>query len=86
MNASYRFPAWPGTRRVHLRVSFDIAGVEYVAGHQLPRDVLRGVGGDISVALTPHATVVFGYGYGIDAPRNGGFGGHEAHALVEWKF
>ncbi|MGH7358406.1 MAG: hypothetical protein ACREJR_06295 [Candidatus Rokuibacteriota bacterium] len=86
VNASYRFPAWPGSRNVHLRVSFDIAGVDYVAGHQLPRDVLRGVGGDISVALTSRATVVFGYGYGIDAPRNGGFGGHEAHALVEWKF
>jgi hypothetical protein len=86
LNASYRFPAWPGARRVHLRVSGDIAGVEYVAGHALPRKHLRGIGGDVSVGVTPRVTVVFGYGYGLDAPRNGDFGGHEAHALIELKF
>ena len=86
LNASYRFPAWPGSRRVHLRISGDVAGVDYVAGHRLPRKILRGVGGDLSVAVTPAVTVVVGYGYGIDAPRNDGFGGHEAHALIELKF
>ena len=25
LNASYRFPAWPGSRNVHLRISGDIA-------------------------------------------------------------
>jgi hypothetical protein len=86
LNASYRFPAWPGSRRVQLRIGGDIAGVDYVSGHRLPRKHLRGVGGDLSVAVTPRVTVVVGYGYGFDAPRNGGFGGHEAHALVELKF
>jgi hypothetical protein len=86
VNASYRFPAWPGSRNVHLRISADMAGVEYVDGHRLPREHLRGVGGDVSVAITPRVTVVAGYGYGFDAPRNGGFGGHEAHALIELKF
>ena len=86
LNLSYRFPAWPGSRNVHLRISGDIAGVEYVDGHRLPREHLRGVGGDVSVAITPQVTVVAGYGYGFDAPRNDGFGGHEAHALIELKF
>jgi hypothetical protein len=86
LNASYRFPAWPGSRHVHLRVSFDMAGVEYVDGHRLPRENLKGVGADLSIAITPRVTVVGGYGYGIDAPRNGDFGGHEAHALIEYKF
>jgi hypothetical protein len=86
INASYRFPAWPGSRKVHLRISGDVAGVDYVDGHSLPRKILRGVGGDLSVAVTPAMTVVVGYGYGVDAPRNDGFGGHEAHALIELKF
>ena len=86
LNVSYRFPAWPGSRNVHLRISGDIAGVEYVDGHRLPREHLRGVGGDVSIAITPRVTVVAGYGYGFDAPRNGGFGGHEAHALIELKY
>ena len=86
LNASYRFPAWPGSRKVTLRLAFDMAGVDYVDGHALPREHLRGVGGDLSVAFTPRVTMVVGYGYGIDAPRNGGFGGHEAHALIELKY
>ena len=63
-----------------------MAGVDYVDGHSLPREHLRGVGADMSVAVTPRVTVVGGYGYGLDAPRNGGFGGHMVHALVEVKF
>ena len=86
VNASYRFPAWPGSRNVTLRIAADMAGVEYIDGHKLPREHLRGVGADLSVAVTPRVTVVVGYGYGLDAPRNGGFGGHEASALVELKF
>ena len=86
LNASYRFPAWPGSRKVFFRISGDIAGVDYVDGHELPREHLRGVGGDLSIAFTPRVTVVVGYGYGFDAPRNDGFGGHEAHALLELKF
>ena len=86
LNASYRFPAWPGSRKVTIRVGGDIAGVDYIDGHRLPREHLRGVGADLSVTVTPRVTVVVGYGYGFDAPRNGGFGGHEAHALIELKF
>jgi hypothetical protein len=86
VNASYRFPAWPGSRAVQLQLSYDMAGIDYVAGHRLPREHLRGAGADVSVAITPRVTVVGGYGYGIDAPRNGGFGGHMAHALIEVKF
>jgi len=86
VNASYRFPAWPGARNVRLRIGGDIAGVDYVEGHRLPRDHLKGVGADLSIAFTPQVTLVVGYGYGFDAPRNGDFGGHEAHALIELKF
>jgi hypothetical protein len=86
LNASYRFPAWPDSRRVTFRVGGDLAGVDYVRGHRLPRNHLGGVGGDLSIAFTPRMTLVVGYGYGFDAPRNGGFGGHMAHALIEMKF
>jgi hypothetical protein len=86
VNASYRFPAWPGSRNVTLRIAADIAGVDYVAGQQLPRNHLHGVGGDLSITFTPRVTFVLGYGYGLDAPRNGDFGGHEAHALIELKY
>jgi hypothetical protein len=86
VNASYRFPAWPGARHVRFRIGGDIAGVDYVDGHRLPREHLRGVGADLSVTVTPRVTMVVGYGYGLDAPRNGSFGGHEAHALIELKF
>ena len=86
VNASYRFPAWPGARALSLRVSGDLAGVDYVAGHELPRNRLGGAGLDLSIAFTSRITAVLGYGYGFDAPRNGGFGGHMAHALIEVKF
>src|SRR5262249_23374671 len=86
VNASYRLPAWPGQRSVFLRVSGVLAGVSYTAGHQLPRDRLGGAGADLSIAFTPRVTMVMGYGYGFDAPRNGGFGGQMAHALIEVKF
>jgi hypothetical protein len=29
---------------------------------------------------------LLGWGYGFDAPRNGDFGGQEAHTLMEIKF
>jgi hypothetical protein len=86
VNASYRFPIWPNQRSVFLRVSGDLAGVNYIPGHHLPRNRLGGAGVDLSVAFTSRITLVVGYGYGFDAPRNGGFGGHMAHALIEVKF
>jgi len=86
LNASYRFPIWPGTDRVQLQISADYAQVDYFPGRRLPRSTLRGVGLDASVRLTRRLAFVFGYGYGIDAPRNGGFGGHEVNMFLEWKF
>jgi hypothetical protein len=86
MNASYRFPLWPGSKRFRLQLAFDYARVGYLAGHALPRRDLRGLGADLSVALTERATLVLGYGYGWDAPRDHSFGGHEANALIEFKF
>ncbi len=85
-NFSYRMPAWPGSQRVQLQLSADYAQVEYLPGHSLPRKQLRGVGLDVPIALTSGITVVLGYGYGVDAPRGAGFGGHEASMLIEVKF
>ena len=85
MNASARFPIWPGQDRVHLQLSGDYARVDYVRGHRLPHSGLAGVGASLSVALTKRITLVAEYGYGIDAPRNHGFGGHEAGTLFQFK-
>jgi hypothetical protein len=86
LNLSYRFPLWPGSERVRLQLSFDYARVDYLDGHALPRRNLRGVGLDVTVGLTDRITLILGYGYGIDAPRNRDFGGHELNALFEVKF
>jgi hypothetical protein len=86
VNLGYRFPVWPGSDRVKLQLSYDYAQVDYVTGHALPRHGLRGAGADLCVMVTKRLTVVLGYGYGWDAPRNDDFGGHEAHTLVEFKF
>ena len=86
LNLSYRFPAWPGTERVRLQLSFDYARVNYLPGHVLPRRALRGVGADLTAALTDRLTLILGYGYGLDAPRGHAFGGHEVNTLLEFKF
>lgn len=85
VNVSYRLPIWPGTDRLSLQLAFDYARVDYLRGHALPRHGLRGLGADLSIKVTKRLTVEFGYGYGLDAPRNGGFGGHEAHMALEVK-
>jgi len=86
VNASYRFPAWPGSQNVRLAILADIAGVDYIEGHSLPRNYLRGLGADVSIKFTPRMTMVVGYGYGVDAPRDGGFGGQMIYTLIEVKF
>jgi hypothetical protein len=86
MNFSYHFPFWPGTERYRLRLNADYARVEYLDRHELPRHGLRGVGADLTIALRDWITLILGYGYGFDAPRGSGFGGHEANALIEFKF
>ena len=85
LNFAYRFPIWPGQDRVHLQLLADYARVDYIKGHDLPRTGLAGVGANLSVALTKRITLVVGYGYGIDAPRGGGFGGQEVDAQFEFK-
>jgi hypothetical protein len=64
----------------------DYARVAYVANHRLPRRGLAGVGANLSFALTRGLTLAVGYGYGVDAPRARGFGGHEITTLLELKY
>jgi len=87
MNLAYRFPLWPGQDRVHLQLLADYARVDYVRGHRLPRSDLAGVGANVSVALTKRITLVVGYGYGINAPRERRrFGGHDIDTQLEYKY
>jgi hypothetical protein len=86
VNLAYRFPIWPGQDRVHLQLLADYARVDYIHGHRLPRSNLAGVGANLSVALTKRITLVVGYGYGIDAPRNHSFGGHDIDTQFEFKY
>jgi len=86
VNAAYRLPILPGSDRVQLQFSADVAGVEYFPGRELPRSTLRGLGVDLTTRLTPRLTLVLGFGYGLDAPRRGGFGGEELGGELEYKF
>jgi hypothetical protein len=86
VNLAYRFPIWPGQDRVHLQLLADYARVDYLPGHRLPHSGLAGVGANLLIALTKRITLVAGYGYGIDAPRSRGFGGHEVNTLFEFKY
>jgi hypothetical protein len=86
VNLAYRFPIWPGQDRVQLELVGDYARVAYVTNHRLPRSGLAGVGANLSFALTRGLTLAVGYGYGVDAPRNRGFGGHELTTLLEYKY
>jgi hypothetical protein len=85
VNLAYRFPIWPGQDRVHLQLLADYARVDYVRHHGLPRRGLAGIGANVSLALTKRITLAVGYGYGIDAPRHHGFGGHEVDTQFEFK-
>jgi len=86
LNVAYRFPIWPDQDRVHLQLLADYAWVHYVRDHHLPRAGLAGVGANLSVAITKRITLAVGYGYGIDAPRGRGFGGHEVDAQFQFKY
>ena len=86
VNLAYRFPIWPGQDRVHLQLLGDYARVDYLKAHRLPHSGLAGVGANLSVALTKRITLVAGYGYGIDARRGHGFGGHDIDAQFEFKY
>ena len=86
MNFAYRFPIWPGQDLVHLQLLGDVAQVNYIQGHHLPRSTLAGVGVNLSVAVTKRVDLVLGYGYGINAPRGNGFGGQEFDAQFQFKY
>jgi hypothetical protein len=86
VNLAYRFPLWPGQARVHLQLLADYTRVDYIQGHRLPRSDLAGVGPNVSVALTKRVTLVVGYGYGINAPRDRRFGGHDIDTQLEFKY
>jgi hypothetical protein len=86
VNLAYRFPIWPGQDRVHVQLLADYARVDYVRGHRLPRTGLAGIGANLSVAITKRISVVVGYGYGIDAPRHGSFGGQDIDTQLEFKY
>jgi hypothetical protein len=86
VNLAYRFPLWPGQDRVHLQLLADYARVDYLEGHRLPRSGLAGVGANLSFALTKRITLAVGYGYGIDAPRGDGFGGHDIDTQFEFRY
>jgi hypothetical protein len=43
------------------------------------------VGVNLSWAVTKGVTLVVGYGYGINAPRDHGYGGQELGVLLEFK-
>jgi len=84
-NLSYRFPIWPGQDRVQLEVLGGYARVHFLAGHRLPRSNLAGVGVNLSWAVTKGVMLVVGYGYGVNAPRDHGYGGQELGVLLEFK-
>jgi hypothetical protein len=85
-NLAYRFPIWPGQDLVHLQLLADVAQVDYIQGHHLPRSTLAGVGVNLSVAVTKRIDLVVGYGYGINAPRGQSFGGQEFDAQFQFKY
>lgn len=85
LNTSYRLPPFPDLQSLLLQLNFDYALVDYFSGHALPRESLNGLGADVIVKLRKNLTVRVGYGFGVDAPRRGGFGGHEVNMLFEWK-
>lgn len=63
-------PIWPGQDLVHLQLLADVAQVNHIQGHHLPRSTLAGVGVNLSVAVTKRVDLVVGYGYGInDVPE-----------------
>jgi hypothetical protein len=68
----------------NLQILGDYARVDYIKGHHLPHSGLAGVGAYLSVALTKRITLVTGYG--LDARRGHGFGGHDIDAQFEFKY
>lgn len=72
--------------RLHLQLLGDYAPLDYIKDHRLPHTGLAGVGANLSIALTKRITLVAGYGYGGDARRGHGFGGHHIDAQLELEY
>ncbi len=85
LNAAYRLPLIPGQDIASVQFDWDYALVGYTAGHELPRHSLNGLGADLILAPAEGLTISLGYGYGVDATRHGGFGGHQVNLLLEWR-
>jgi hypothetical protein len=85
-NASYQLAPIPGVDWLRLEFSGDYARVDFFSGHSLPHHNLTSAGADIIASVTKSATLVLGYGYGFDAPRQRHSGAQEAHLLFEKKF
>jgi len=85
LNTSYRFAPIPAMERLQLQLNYDYALIGYLPGHDLPRSSLNGLGADIILRFPDDITLVMGYGYGVDGPRHGGFGGHQINVMFEWK-
>ncbi len=85
INASYRLNPVPDFDKIMLQFDWDYALVNYLPDHELGRHSLNGLGVDVIFKLTRKLTFSLGYGYGLDAPRHGGYGGQEINLLIEWK-
>lgn len=85
LNTSYRFAPVPDLQNVQLRLNYDYSQISYLSGHELPRTSLNGLGIDLILLFAKNVTLTTGYGYGVDAPRHGGFGGHQVNVMFEWK-
>ncbi len=85
LNTSYRLRPVPDFEKLMLKLNWDYALVNYLPDHELRRHSLNGLGIDIIFKPTGKLTFSAGYGYGVDAPRHGGYGGHEINLLIEWK-
>ncbi|MGA7799283.1 MAG: hypothetical protein WCC36_00595 [Gammaproteobacteria bacterium] len=85
VNAYYRFPLLPHSRRVRLQLDFDYAKVDYLPGHGEPRRDLVGLGTDVIVQLSPAMALSLGLGYGVDAARGSGFGSRDASLRFQMK-
>lgn len=85
LNTSYRFPLVPGQDLMQLQLNYDYAAISYLAGHELPRNSLNGIGADLIFKFRDRTTLSLGYGFGVDALRHGDYGGHQLNMLLEIK-
>jgi len=83
LNANYLFPL-DEDKRWNVTLNWSTAVVDYLGGESQPGNWLSGVGTGIQYR-TPddRFKVMLTYGYGIDAVRSGGRGGHSVGLLLQ---